>query len=294
MQPRDLADQRLVLRISGDFVLRWAELVVHLFLDDHLFALVFNTVLRLNVEPILKDPELNLRYAGLEPPPDRLRKPVTISQAARELAMPPATVGRYFKRMASDGGFVRMGRAGYIVPMGKLVRSDALAMTDPNYQNALLLMRRLRKAGFAAPAPDGPLAGRSERYRLVLRLAGEFISGWMRPWSHHYPTGFLYGLIFAAILQANDSDEMASLADSARVPISAYAVAASLGLPTETVRRYVQRLEADGLLLRSPNGYIVPIAAFETVTGRALLTNAETTIRSVDEAMVSARVDIGA
>ena len=85
---------------------------------------------------------------------------------------------------------------------------------------------------------------------------------------------FLQPLVFAAIVQANlaglrhdpqlqrryaNSGE--TLPDAARRPISISAVAQSLRLPYETVRRRVRRLVDQDLCVLTPNGVYVPRAA---------------------------------
>lgn len=277
------SDRRALFRISGDFVLRWADLVSDLFDGDHLAALVLNTILRLNVRHVFEDPVLNLRYGGLEPPPDEERRPVTISEAARTLAMPRVTTGRYVKWMMARGSLEHRGRAGLIVPVRELVHDESMALTDVNYLNTLQMIRRLRDRGLlpAAGADEtgaaGSLRTRSDRYRLVLRAAGEFVSDWMAPWNRQYETGYLYGLVFTAVLQANErgpGDAADQRPDADKQPISAHATAHSLKLPPETVRRHVLKLEADGLVARTASGLIIPNAAWATPLGEQILAGA--------------------
>lgn len=291
----DDASGRASLRISGDYILRWAEMAHHLFMGDHLRALVLNTFLRLNVHHIHATPELNLLYAGLTPPPDDQRRPVTVSEAARAMGMPRVTTGRYVKVLKATGSLVPRERTGFIVPGRELTRDISIAMTDPNYQNLTRMVQRLRTADLLPqPLPTGTLYGRSDRYRLVLRAAGEFVSDWMAAWNRHYPTGYLHGLVFAAILQANDrADSSAAfgLDDDAKNPISANATAASLALPAETVRRHVLRLEADGLLRRFSEGLIVPRSAWDSATGRDILGGAGEAIGRLDAGLTAYEVN---
>jgi hypothetical protein len=292
MPVHGLGGERAMLRLSGDYVLRWGELASELFAGDHLAALVLNTVLRLNVHHVFEDPVLNLRYGGLEPPPDDQRRPVSISEAARAMAMPRATAGRYVAGLLDRGSVVSKGLSGVIVPVRELVHDEARTMTDANYLNVLQMMRRLGDRGLLATGTNGTdahsaegLRARADRYRLVLRAAGEFVSDWMVPWNSQYQTGYLYGLVFTAILQANDraTDEAADqLADDAKHPISAHATALSLKLPPETVRRHVLRLESDGLLARGPSGLTVPRSAWDTPAGRDILAGAAKAVARLD------------
>ncbi|MDO9335209.1 MAG: hypothetical protein Q7T61_02295 [Caulobacter sp.] len=286
---------RASFRLSSDYVLRWAELVGELFEGDHLRALVLNTILRLNVSHLLEDPQLNLRYGGLQPPPDSERRPVTISQAARAMAMPRVTARRYVLRLVETDSLIDMGRAGYIVPGRELVHAQALAATDPTYQNMILLLRRLQAAGIVpAPPADGPLFGRDVRYRLVLRLLGVFLSDWMSAWNASHSPGYLYGLIFGAVVQANDRNgSLIDLpSDDAKTPISAHATALSLRLPPETVRRHVLRLESEGLLQRRETGLIAPESAFATAAGEAILRGAHEAVLKLAGEVTRYQVDL--
>jgi hypothetical protein len=304
MPVHGLGGRRATLRISGDFVLRWADLVSDLFFGDHLEALVLNTVLRLNVHHVFEDPVLNLRYGGLEPPPDEERRPVTISEAARAMAMPRATTSRYVAGLLERGSFVARGRRGVIVPVRELVHDETRALTDANYLNAVQMMRRLHDRGLlpsaadsAGASPSDALRTRADRYRLVLRAAGEFVSDWMVPWNRHYQTGYLYGLVFIAILQANDrATEGAAdgLVDADKKPISAHATALSLKLPPETVRRHALRLEADGLVARGASGLIVPRSAWDTPAGADVLAAAAEAVVRLDRVVALYQIKLSA
>ena len=51
--------------------------------------------------------------------------------------------------------------------------------------------------------------------------------------------------------------------DSLRRPVSMYAVAKSTGIPYETVRRHVRRLQADGLCVSVEGGIIIPTSTIQ-------------------------------
>ncbi len=294
--PGDETSQgRAVLRLTGDYFLRWADLASDLFDGDHLRALVLNTILHLNVHGVHEDTVLNLRYAGQEPPPDSARRPVTVSEAARAMAMPRVTAGRYIKTLVGTGSIVAVGRGGYIVPSRQILNPPSLAMTDPLYSNLLQLIRRLRSQGLLPGDTDGGRCGRDQRYRLVLRANGEFVGDWIRPWNRHYPTGYLFGLVFSVILQANDRARIEAgyeLADGAKTPISAHAIATSLKLPAETVRRHILRLESDGVVLRTGAGLIVPAAVWTTPLGRELLANAADSVARLNRMLLDTEVSL--
>lgn len=92
----------------------------------------------------------------------------------------------------------------------------------------------------------------------------------------------LTGLISAAIVQGNvahlERGPHAAYAsvedippDTERRPVSAMAVAASLRLPYETVRRHIARMVREGLCVRRSGGVVVPTAVLSSPLHEAML-----------------------
>lgn len=125
-------------------------------------------------------------------------------------------------------------------------------------------------AGRAAVESDAQIA------RLVARLAMEHFLRTLQGLSAMHPgEDLLTVLVHRAIVTANlahlDVDpaarQFATLAaappDEVRRPVSVRAVAASMGVPLETVRRRTNRLIELGLCRRVKGGLIVPAATLE-------------------------------
>lgn len=111
--------------------------------------------------------------------------------------------------------------------------------------------------------------------RAVLRVATEFLLRSVDSLVRSQDEDLIGGLIFTAVWLANvrhvtlstANAEFAALdnavPDKLRRPISVQSVARQLGIPYETVRRYVQRMLATGDCMRiGREGLIVPAAAF--------------------------------
>lgn len=93
----------------------------------------------------------------------------------------------------------------------------------------------------------------------------------MQTVSANHGGDFVRAIIVMTIMQANLQhlnremiDAEAGVPDDRLRPISALAIANSLGVPRETVRRHIHRLAEAGVCRRVTGGYIVP----ETVLNR--------------------------
>jgi DNA-binding Lrp family transcriptional regulator len=88
------------------------------------------TIIAANVRHITQDPELAAHYAAEDtPPPDELRRPITLRELSRALDLPFETVRRRAARLVAYGvdWKVADGRAGLIVPTRILMGPAYLA-----------------------------------------------------------------------------------------------------------------------------------------------------------------------
>jgi biotin operon repressor len=90
---------------------------------------------------------------------------------------------------------------------------------------------------------------------------------------------FVRAVIVMTIMQANlqhlsrdKVDDGVGVPDERLRPISALAIANSLGAPRETVRRHIHRLVEAGVCRRVTGGYIVPDAVLSRPEQQAQLT----------------------
>jgi hypothetical protein len=131
------------------------------------------------------------------------------------------------------------------------------------------------RARQAAVALDESLT-RSER--IAVNLTVEYMLRSLRSLRDCFEGDIMLGVVVMAIAAANSahlssdgalpSDQILPggvVPDELRRPVSVLGVAGALGLPYETVRRYVNRLIAAGRCVKVRNGVIVPAAVFNEV-----------------------------
>jgi DNA-binding Lrp family transcriptional regulator len=235
-------------------------------------ALVILAVVQANVTPVAGDPGLQRAYADYEsPPPDALRRPVSISAVAQSLKLPYETVRRRVAQLAGEPGFE-------LTPQGLVVRQEMLnspahrQAVVTNYQlirDFYLRLRRLGALDEVAAAAAPPQPGAAPPVRAVARVSSDYMLRIVDLLITHIGD-VVRGLVFLGILRANTEhfadDERGSdaggpasfLPDELRRPVTVAALSARLGIPHETVRRHAARLVEDRMCVRGRDGLIVP------------------------------------
>jgi hypothetical protein len=259
LEPR-LADEtaRAVLRISTGVVLDQVK-VGRLGLDL-IDSLIMLAVTQANVQAVMSDPALQRRYAAYDsPPPDSLRRPISILAVAQSLGLPYETVRRRVTRLRWVGAY-RFTESGVYVPTGRVRRPAHQAALEAAHARVLGLHERLaalgavtalapcRASAWRGPPPLRATARISAEYMLRLVAAATEVLG--DPVS---------ALIWFEVLRSSTEHLPDDAADelSAR-PARAAEVAKRLGLAAETVRRRLVGLVADGACLDSRQGYVTP------------------------------------
>lgn len=151
LAPRDLA--RLVGRTYDRFILRWVESAILDFDGDLRLMLVHTALLLANEKSVLQDARLNAFYGGLTPPPEALRRPISINALAAMTAMPRETTRRFVARLEALG-YADRTPTGMLAHMeGKHLQfcvQRVLALYPNVRQFALIL--RAGGAAFLSPA----------------------------------------------------------------------------------------------------------------------------------------------
>lgn len=137
----------LVSRLSGDYILRFAECCRPIFGSDLMRALVFLAILQANVSKVTGSPELNARYGHDEAPPDEMRQPVSALSIAASLSMPRETARRYVDQLIKLGLARRVGHKGVIIPLEVVSGSPVSESLKTNYANVRRFLMQLNDAG---------------------------------------------------------------------------------------------------------------------------------------------------
>jgi hypothetical protein len=107
--------------------------------------------------------------------------------------------------------------------------------------------------------------------RALSRHSAEFVLRALRSVSKVYGGDLILAIVAIEIIAAN-TGHLATISsepfgaidtpvpDNLRRPVSALAIAGALGVPRETARRYVKRLQAMGVCEKVGGGYIIPAA----------------------------------
>jgi DNA-binding Lrp family transcriptional regulator len=241
---------------------------------DVLDGLLLCAISQANVAQITRNPELQRRYALLDqPPPDELRRPVSVSAIANSLRIPFETARRRIAALADLGVVVTQPR-GVVIPTAPLNSPFYRMGAAAHYELVRKLYFRLRGIGLFddLPRPAAPSYDPEKPpVRLVIRLSSDYVLRLAEPIGEHIGD-LVTGLVLMDIVHANtehlpdaeggQADVDWSIAgfvpDSARRPVRTAVLAQRLGIAHETVRRHLVRLVADDRCERNKDGYVVP------------------------------------
>ncbi|MBL8556779.1 MAG: hypothetical protein JNL41_21085 [Phenylobacterium sp.] len=241
---------------------------------DVIDGLLLCAIAQANVAQISRSPELQRRYAALDqPPPDDLRRPVSISAVANSLRLPFETVRRRIATLVGLGVVISVPK-GVILPAAPLSSPFYRMSAEAQYGLVRNLYVRLRGIGLCEdlPEPSAPsFDAENPPLRLVMRLSADYLLRLADPITLHVGD-LVTGLVLMDVIHANtehladseggDADAgwspEAFVPDDRRSPIRPTALAERLGIPQETVRRHIQRLLDADRCERRENGIVVP------------------------------------
>lgn len=262
---------RVAARLANGFALDLVKLGG--FGRDVVDGLLLCAISQANVAQITRNPQLQRTYATLDqPPPDEMRRPVSVSAIANSLRMPFETARRRIAALAGLGIVVQTPR-GVIVPTAPLNSPFYRIGTEANYNLVRNLYFRLRGIGLLEdlPKPTWPeFDPEHPPMRLVIRLSSDYVLRLAEPIGQHIGD-LVTGLILMDLLHANtehlpdteggEADEdwgvEGFVPDRLRKPVRPTILAQRLGIPHETVRRHLNRLVGRDLCERNGDGYLV-------------------------------------
>lgn len=263
---------RVAARLANGFALDLVKLGG--FGRDVIDGLLMVAISQANVAQITRNPELQRAFATLDqPPPDEIRRPVSVSAIANSLRLPFETVRRRVAALV-ELGVIKTASRGVIIPTAPLNSPFYRMGAEANYSLVRNLYFRLRGVGLLEdlPRPNGPAyAPDRPPVRLVIRLSSDYLLRLAEPVTQ-YMGDLVTGLILMDMIHANtehlpDSEggdpangwEISGfVADGLRKPVRPTALSERLGIPQETVRRHLQRLLDADRCERKEDGYVVP------------------------------------
>ena len=228
--------------------------------------LIVSIVIEANLALFNQDPELQLAYAEIdEPPPDELRRPISIAAVAGSLSLPYETVRRRAGRLVRAGALVATPK-GLVVPAASLTTPEYLAAAVARYERLKAFWVELKAAGVQPPntEPLGPPLS-APPIRLVNRVTGEYmlrVNEQLLKRVGDAVSGVLVlemGRANAEHLDLGTRQVEGPLPDHLRRPVSILALSRRLRLPAETVRRHVLQLEAEGLARKVRGGWLADL-----------------------------------
>lgn len=130
--------RRLVSRVANEFYLNSIAGGTAPYNDDWLAGVIYVTVMVINADSFSRDPDAAWRYSRADtPPPDSLRRPATIREAAGRLNLNRELVRRQVLGLLENGRLVRTSE-GLFASMedmqGPKTREAAIAMTKAFYR----------------------------------------------------------------------------------------------------------------------------------------------------------------
>jgi hypothetical protein len=225
-------------------------------------ALILLAVVQANVAPLMRDGEVQRAYASPDaPPPDELRRPVSMNAIAQSLRLPYETVRRRLLRLAAADA-CEISPHGVIVPTRELASPAHTAALFAVWEQIRRLYYRLRDLGaldaLVQPASlNEPPTSDEPPLRAVIRIASDYMLRAVDNVGGQFD-GLISGLVWFTVMSAN-REHLEGLEElSPPRPASVSAIAGRLTAPIETVRRHANELIAAELCQRTRGGLIVP------------------------------------
>jgi len=267
-----------MVRISSEFFLRSIDLLTQVQDDKLISGLVFMAIWHNHVQH-----------------PDG--QAVSVRELARRLNLPYETVRRHAMELVRAGQCAAAREGMTVVPAVLTSPSfiEALRRTYLNTERLLIELTRAGLAKYEARAGSTSRRGHLTREQMVIAVAStRQLLGGIRLLGDLWNGDVLRALVFTAIWTANvkhvvNTTQVRSqtvLPDELRRPVSVLAIANSLRLPYETVRRHANALEKAGVCRRiGGKGLIVPASehtkrASATAQAHRMLSSLLTELRS--------------
>jgi DNA-binding Lrp family transcriptional regulator len=276
----DAAVARVIARLSSEYVLRILQLTIEAF-GDIRAGLVGQAIATANTAHFDASNDWGRLSVGADfTSPSGARRPITVSRIADSLGFPFETTRRIVQRLIDDGVCMRV-QGGVILSIATVQGPGIISAVGANVGYVRRFIRDLQAIGLADAMllDELELAEETKRdpfaVRVVARLSAQYLLRICQLLIEIYGD-VRCGVIAQTILTSNTAHldtrtgegwRYASIdetpPDEVRRPISVARLAESLGMPFETVRRYVRQLTEDAACIRVEGGLIVPRAVQE-------------------------------
>jgi hypothetical protein len=137
---------RVASRASSDYVLRSMQLLGEMVSGEFLTGLVWLAIVQANIGHIDQNGLGRSFQDGQSPPPDSLRRPVSVLALSASLGLPYETMRRHVAKLVASELCVRV-KGGVIVPSVVLSSAKHAELMDRNLTNLRRLSRGLKAAG---------------------------------------------------------------------------------------------------------------------------------------------------
>ena len=137
---------RVATRASADYVLRSMQLLGEMVSGEFLTGLIWLAIVQANIGHIDQAGQGRRFQDGQSPPPDELRRPVSVLALSASLGLPYETMRRHVAKLVASELCVRV-KGGVLVPSGVLSSAKHGELMDRNLINLRRLSRGLMAAG---------------------------------------------------------------------------------------------------------------------------------------------------
>jgi predicted ArsR family transcriptional regulator len=181
---------------------------------------------------------------------------------ALTLGLPRETIRRKINALM-EMGLLRFVEAGYLVPADTHGNPVMVRETLQDSAAARAYFTLMARAGAVTPQDAATAAERPHLPRMISRAANAYCLAVLEELRRLFDGEMMVGLIFCAIANANarrpggEADEALGPERPAS-PITALALAETVGLPRETARRHIKKLAQLGFCEGGRRGLIVP------------------------------------
>lgn len=223
-------------------------------------ALLVVAVTQANIDPILRDPAAQRAYATYDaPPPDELRRSISVNALAQSLSLPFETVRRRVTRLLRLG-ILTADAEGLRTPVRHLRTPFHRKTAEAAYRRLHLLYDRLSALPEMSDLQRGvPWVG-PPPLRAAARLSGEYLLRLVAQLTRRLG-GPVDAAIWLEVLRSSAEPALQHVQGAAplsRMPVAGSYIAKRLALPAETVRRRLANMVAGGAAEQRVGGFVIP------------------------------------